>query len=256
MPYIDSHDYGNETIVVYHGTDIDAAKRIRKIGFEVSLSGINAGSMLGNGIYVTATLEKSLQYARRKYKKGCILVLLAYPGRCINLKKRDINMQNWNKLGFDSAFSGDNINGRREEYCIADPKRVRVLQIEYVDTLAVSAIRPKSDVSVCYVGLSCELGKMLQDIGFIQYGQRFGYSNLKVVSNMSDALYESLSYVNKDIQQACILVLNVYLGKDKLKESNIINLENIQLLRVIYPSTRHVWTRGYGFTSELKILKI
>ena len=44
--------------------------------------------------------------------------------------------------------------------------------------------------------------------------------------------------------------------KDKLKESNIINLENIQLLRVIYPSTRHVWTRGYGFTSELKILKI
>ena len=42
----------------FHGTSIDAAMSIQASGFKVSLSGSNAGALLGPGVYCTTDLEK------------------------------------------------------------------------------------------------------------------------------------------------------------------------------------------------------
>lgn len=41
----------------YHGTSIAAALSIQEHGFRADLAGTNAGTLLGPGVYFTATLE-------------------------------------------------------------------------------------------------------------------------------------------------------------------------------------------------------
>ena len=47
----------------YHGTSVAAGLAIQSDGFNVDLSGSNAGTMLGNGVYLTTTLRKAMTYA-------------------------------------------------------------------------------------------------------------------------------------------------------------------------------------------------
>ena len=41
----------------YHGTSLEAALTIQEKGFDVDLSGSNAGAMLGPGVYITTSLQ-------------------------------------------------------------------------------------------------------------------------------------------------------------------------------------------------------
>ena len=61
--------------IFYHGTSLEAAMDIQKNGFDVRKSGSNAGMSLGRGLYVTTTLEKALNYAKRTPCKGAIFEL-------------------------------------------------------------------------------------------------------------------------------------------------------------------------------------
>ena len=110
----------------YHGTSIEAGLAIQAGGFRVDLSGTNAGTMLGNGVYLTTTLEKALNYAKPKPHSGCVLELKVDLGRCKELAQGDAMMRSWHQHGYDSAHSGDGVNGVREEHCVRDALRVKV----------------------------------------------------------------------------------------------------------------------------------
>eukprot|EP00040_Diaphanoeca_grandis_P044813 m.13673 g.13673 ORF g.13673 m.13673 type:complete len:540 (+) comp9807_c0_seq1:427-2046(+) len=111
----------------YHGTSLESALGIQKTGFRVDLAGSNAGTMLGIGVYCTTTLEKALNYAKRSEGGGIVFVLKVDVGKCLQVKRRDPRMKTWHTLGFDSAFSGEGVNGEREEHCVRDPKRVHII---------------------------------------------------------------------------------------------------------------------------------
>jgi hypothetical protein len=74
---------------------------IQENGFDVSLSGTNAGAALGRGLYVTSTyvtstLEKALNYAKHMPYNGAIFELRVDLGRCYTVNANDSNRQNWN----------------------------------------------------------------------------------------------------------------------------------------------------------------
>ena len=86
--------------------------------------------MLGNGLYMTTTLEKALNYAKVKDHGGAIFQLHGDLGECYNVKHKDRLMQQWQNKGYDSACSGPGVNGVREEHCVADPNsRVRIERV-------------------------------------------------------------------------------------------------------------------------------
>jgi len=114
----------------YHGTSLEAAMNIQKVGFDVKRSGKNAGASLGPGLYVTPTLEKALNYAKRMPHQGAIFHLRVQLGQCysVTVDDRDNHrLRHWQSMGFDSVYSGPNIIGEREEYCIKDPRPPRVM---------------------------------------------------------------------------------------------------------------------------------
>ena len=123
-------------VTLYHGTSCEAGLAIQNRGFRVDLSGTNAGTMLGNGVYLTASLEKELHYAKPNAFRcgdrpagGCILMVQAQLGRCKELTSNDPMMRSWHESNFDSAHSGDGVNGAREEWCVRDASCVTVAQV-------------------------------------------------------------------------------------------------------------------------------
>lgn len=86
-------------------------------GFEKS--GSNA--MLGEGLYITDTLEKALNYAKSKDCEDVIFKLRVDLGRCYTVKKHDERMKSWHRE-YDSVWSPPGINVERGENCIKDPK--------------------------------------------------------------------------------------------------------------------------------------
>ena len=106
----------------YHGTSLEAALAIQRDGFNVDLSGSNAGALLGNGLYITTTLEKALHYAKPKPSAGVIFRLQVDLGRCYTIKQDDPLQQTWGDHGYDSAWSKAGLLGIREENCVKDPR--------------------------------------------------------------------------------------------------------------------------------------
>eukprot|EP01046_Picozoa_sp_COSAG06_P040486 COSAG06_NODE_4905_length_3870_cov_2.133121_4_plen_341_part_00 len=112
----------------YHGTSLENALSIQTHGFDVKRSGTNAGAMLGSGLYVTASLEKALNYAKLMPAKGVIMRLEIDLGRVYTCQPQDPHLKDWSSTGYDSAYSPNGANGIREEHCIADPnRRVQIL---------------------------------------------------------------------------------------------------------------------------------
>ena len=75
--------------VFYHGCSLEAAISIQSDGFKVDLAGTNDGAMLGNGAYITTSLEKALVYAdmvhhagRGREADGAVLKLKVDLGNC------------------------------------------------------------------------------------------------------------------------------------------------------------------------------
>ena len=90
----------------YHGTSLEAALAIQSTGFRVDLSGTNAGAMLGDGVYITTTLEKALNYAKVKPHSGAIFKLQVKLGKCKKVGKNDPMMRTWHAHGYDSYLLG------------------------------------------------------------------------------------------------------------------------------------------------------
>ena len=119
--------------IFYHGTSLEAAMDIQKNGFDVRKSGSNAGMSLGRGLYVTTTLEKALNYAKRTPCKGAIFELRVELGQCYSVTDNsDRNKAKWQDMGYDSAWAAEGIIGEREENCIKDPRPPRVV-IKHID---------------------------------------------------------------------------------------------------------------------------
>ena len=118
----------------YHGTSVEAAMSIQATGFDVSRTGSNAGAMLGPGLYVTTTLQKALNYASQGHRPhgGAVLKLKVNLGNCYTVKHNDPDMSTWQQRGYDSAWSGDGVNGKREEHCIKDPRPPRVQIVDVI----------------------------------------------------------------------------------------------------------------------------
>ena len=83
---------------------------------------------MGSGLYVTASLEKALNYAKLMPAKGVIMRLEIDLGRVYTCQPQDPHLKDWSSIGYDSAYSPNGANGIREEHCIADPsRRVQIL---------------------------------------------------------------------------------------------------------------------------------
>jgi len=119
-------EWGEKHRTFYHGTSLEAAENIQKVGFDVTRSGSNAGAMLGRGLYVTSTLEKAINYAKRMPCQGAIFEVQVQLGKCYRVSANDSNMAKWQEMGYDSAWAAAGIFGEREENCIKDPRPPRV----------------------------------------------------------------------------------------------------------------------------------
>jgi len=132
----------------YHGTSVDAGIAIQNGGFRVDLSGTNACTMLGDGVYLTTTLGKAMSYtseppagrspAGSRPHGGCVLTLKVDLGKTKELKDHDPMMCTWHRNGFDSAHSGDGVNGQMEEHCVRDVSRVTVVDVVLGNTGAAN----------------------------------------------------------------------------------------------------------------------
>ena len=122
----------------YHGTSLEAALNIQKSGFNISLSGSNAGAALGSGVYITTTLAKALHYAGRdgvhgkqpNPAGGAVLKLKVDLGRCY-IVRSDSHHQRiaWAANGYDSAWAAEGVIGEREENCVRDPARLQIIDV-------------------------------------------------------------------------------------------------------------------------------
>jgi len=122
----------------YHGSSVEACMSIQSGGFRVDLSDTNAGSVLGDGVYLTTTLQKAMTYATTDHRPhgGVVLVLKVDLGRCKELRSRDSMMRTWHQHGYDSAHSGDDVcmPGAMEELCVRDTSRVHVVDVVVANT--------------------------------------------------------------------------------------------------------------------------
>ena len=79
------------------------------------------GAALGDGVYITTTLEKAVNYAKGLSRKpnlasGVILKLEVELRCCKKIERKDDpQRQSWYKHGFDSAWAPAGVVGEREE---------------------------------------------------------------------------------------------------------------------------------------------
>lgn len=118
----------------YHGTSLDAALAIQAGGFQLDKCGSNAGAALGQGVYVTTTLQKAMNYAQRMPHSGVILKLHVDLGRCKVLQKNDPMMKSWQHNGYDSAYAAAGVIGQEEENCIKDPVAITIVDFVFPNT--------------------------------------------------------------------------------------------------------------------------
>jgi hypothetical protein len=69
----------------YHGTSLAKGLSIQENGFNVNLSGSNAGTLLGNGVYYTRDLAKAMNYAKSNPAGGVVLELHVKTGAICNV---------------------------------------------------------------------------------------------------------------------------------------------------------------------------
>ncbi|KAI5620379.1 hypothetical protein C0J50_19846 [Silurus asotus] len=120
---------GHIYYTMYHGTTLDAAKKIVKKGFKRSSDG-----MLGPGIYLSKSVDKAARYPLKpKGKRLAILKLRVRVGR---VKKIDMQghplQRTWHHYGYDTAWVPPNcgmVPSGLEENCVWDPDRIEVLEM-------------------------------------------------------------------------------------------------------------------------------
>uniref|UniRef100_A0A673KT42 Grass carp reovirus (GCRV)-induced gene 2f n=1 Tax=Sinocyclocheilus rhinocerous TaxID=307959 RepID=A0A673KT42_9TELE len=90
-----------QVYTMYHGTSMEAAKKIRKEGFRQSVAG-----MLGRGVYLSRDLEKARRYPLnlQAYQR-VVLKVEVNVGRVKKIDKQGHPLQNiWHDHGYDTAW--------------------------------------------------------------------------------------------------------------------------------------------------------
>ncbi|TRY95504.1 hypothetical protein DNTS_026161 [Danionella cerebrum] len=122
-------DYGNRSYIMYHGTTMKKAKKIKRKGFKPSYDG-----MLGQGVYVSRSFEKASHYPVEFTGESlAILKLRVHVGRVKKIDYQGHPLQkSWHQHGYDCAWVPPNcgmVQSGLEEDCVYDPKRIEVLEI-------------------------------------------------------------------------------------------------------------------------------
>ena len=120
----------------YHGTSPQAALLIQENGFRVDLSGTNAGTMLGPGVYVTTTLQKAMRYAEDKPHGGVVLKLRVDLGNCRAIVRGDALRTTWQQAGYDSAWAARGVlrPDSLGENCVFESKRIAITDVIALET--------------------------------------------------------------------------------------------------------------------------
>ncbi|XP_055055335.1 grass carp reovirus (GCRV)-induced gene 2o [Misgurnus anguillicaudatus] len=116
---------------MYHGTLLANAKKIITNGFERSKDGL-----LGPGIYVSRNIKKAQCYPLQTDKNEKVVFKLKV--RVGKVKKIDCDnhafQKSWHQNGYDCAWvpphsNISSIKSGREEDCVWDPKRIKVVDV-------------------------------------------------------------------------------------------------------------------------------
>ena len=127
-----------QTTKLYHGTSWENAQKILRDGFEPSERG-----SLGRGVYLAPNREKAVRYARNEKwhgsSRGAVLeVTVRLPPN--KVKHVDRDDKSWAREGYEACRAQRTRVSHQPEYCVADPKKVRVANVEEVPTVAPRAL--------------------------------------------------------------------------------------------------------------------
>ena len=127
-----------QTTKLYHGTSWENAQKILRDGFEPSERG-----SLGRGVYLAPNREKAVRYARNEKwhgsSRGAVLeVTVRLPPNKVKHVVRDD--KSWAREGYEACRAQRTRVSHQPEYCVADPKKVRVASVKEVPTVAPRAL--------------------------------------------------------------------------------------------------------------------
>lgn len=127
--------------IMYHGTSVASARLIVATGFKQS-----TGGMLGPGVYVSRNKKKAACYPPKStHANRVILELHVRVGRVKRIDKDNHPMQKtWHSHGYDTAWVPPNagmqaVPSGREEDCVFNPKRVKVVGVAEAPTHTIKA---------------------------------------------------------------------------------------------------------------------
>ena len=129
------HPSANKKIM-WHGTDYFAAGCIIQGGFKVGKA--KTGRMLGDGVYFADVASKVMQYVSQNYGRddsaGVVFVCEVDLGNMLTLdgsRAADSMTKTWMNHGYDSVYApkGGGMNLVNSEYCVHDPKRIKILYV-------------------------------------------------------------------------------------------------------------------------------
>lgn len=108
---------------MYHSTSVENAKSILENGFTSSKTNDN---MLGQGIYVSADIEKALDYGPVTFK------LLVYPGWVRAVTRQGDEWQKTWQRKYSSAWVPPNcgmVYSGRQENCVKSKRQIKILGV-------------------------------------------------------------------------------------------------------------------------------
>ena len=126
--------FRQQVFVMYHATrDVANVADILDQGFKISQGGAARNLALGDGLYVSRDIEKTLGYGDVCFK------LLVYPGKTVLVEEQGDPMRTSWQGEYSSAWipatcgwvRGAGVPGTREETCVKSSSQVRVLGAAY-----------------------------------------------------------------------------------------------------------------------------
>uniref|UniRef100_W5K9I8 PARP catalytic domain-containing protein n=1 Tax=Astyanax mexicanus TaxID=7994 RepID=W5K9I8_ASTMX len=115
-------------MLMFHGTTLIAARRIKASGFKPSKKG-----MLGAGVYLSPDIKKAERYPIGETGDTAVLRVKVNVGKVITIDRKGHPQQtSWHDHGYDSAWCPPNcgmVKSGCEEYCVRDPKRILMIEI-------------------------------------------------------------------------------------------------------------------------------
>jgi hypothetical protein len=118
-----SGDRNQRTLLMFHGTKRDLAKKIEASGFNPSIRG-----MLGPGVYCSRDIEKARHYGPVTHgADGVILLCRVEANRVKVFSTKSEDLTVWQSEGYDIAWVQPNVQSTGEEDCVREASRVRLV---------------------------------------------------------------------------------------------------------------------------------